>query len=180
LLSALSVFLLKSILYGAFVWARRALNGPKRRFPARAGEGIEIDSRHCQTTRNSFHWEAFFFPLRAAIALPSLDEALAAREEQGGDVIYGAAGGGPPLRFGVRRCCEVAEAPADDGGCAAAAGVGRHRLWYEWGSREEENWQNVDGSMQALWLQTPEDSEAHRGDPPPLDTPVSDPGAAVG
>jgi hypothetical protein len=23
-------------LYGAFVWARRALNGPKRRFPARA------------------------------------------------------------------------------------------------------------------------------------------------
>jgi hypothetical protein len=35
-LSALSVFLLKSILYGAFVWAHRALNGPKRRFPARA------------------------------------------------------------------------------------------------------------------------------------------------
>jgi hypothetical protein len=35
-LSALSVFLLKSILYGAFVWARRALHGPKRRFPARA------------------------------------------------------------------------------------------------------------------------------------------------
>jgi hypothetical protein len=35
-LSALSVFLLKSILYGAFVWARRALNSPKRRFPARA------------------------------------------------------------------------------------------------------------------------------------------------
>ena len=35
-LSALSVFLLKSILYGAFVWARRALNGQKRRVPARA------------------------------------------------------------------------------------------------------------------------------------------------
>ena len=35
-LSALSVFLLKSILYGAFVWARRALNSEKRRFPARA------------------------------------------------------------------------------------------------------------------------------------------------
>ena len=35
-LSALSVFLLKSVLYGAFVWARRALNSRKRRFPARA------------------------------------------------------------------------------------------------------------------------------------------------
>jgi hypothetical protein len=35
-LSALSVFLSKSVFYGAFVWARRALNGPKRRFPARA------------------------------------------------------------------------------------------------------------------------------------------------
>ena len=36
-LSAPSVFLCKSILYGAFVRARRALNGRKRRFPARAG-----------------------------------------------------------------------------------------------------------------------------------------------
>jgi hypothetical protein len=36
-LSAISVFLCKSVLYGAFVWARRALNRPKRRFPARAG-----------------------------------------------------------------------------------------------------------------------------------------------
>jgi hypothetical protein len=35
-LSALRVFLSKSILYGAFVWARRALNSQKRRFPARA------------------------------------------------------------------------------------------------------------------------------------------------
>jgi galactosylceramidase len=35
-LSALSVFLCKSILYGAFVSAHRALNGPKRRFLARA------------------------------------------------------------------------------------------------------------------------------------------------
>ena len=36
-LSALSVFHRKSFLYGAFVWAHRALNRPKRRFPARAG-----------------------------------------------------------------------------------------------------------------------------------------------
>ena len=35
-LSTLSVFLCKSVFYGAFVWARRALNSRKRRFPARA------------------------------------------------------------------------------------------------------------------------------------------------
>ena len=35
-LSALTVFHSKSFLYGAFVWARRALTSPKRRFPARA------------------------------------------------------------------------------------------------------------------------------------------------
>jgi hypothetical protein len=32
----LSVFHSKSVMYGAFVWARRALNRPKWRFPARA------------------------------------------------------------------------------------------------------------------------------------------------
>jgi hypothetical protein len=38
--ATLSVFLLKSILYGAFVWARMALiNGPKRRSPARTDRG---------------------------------------------------------------------------------------------------------------------------------------------
>jgi hypothetical protein len=37
-LSALSVFPTTPVLYGAFVWARRALNSRKRRFPARAGE----------------------------------------------------------------------------------------------------------------------------------------------
>jgi hypothetical protein len=36
LLSVLSVFLWKSVLYGASVWARRALNSQKRWFPARA------------------------------------------------------------------------------------------------------------------------------------------------
>jgi hypothetical protein len=35
-LSALCIFHRKSVLYGAFVWARRALNGKKRRFWARA------------------------------------------------------------------------------------------------------------------------------------------------
>jgi hypothetical protein len=35
-LSAISVFLCKPVLYGAFVWAHRALKHQKRRFPARA------------------------------------------------------------------------------------------------------------------------------------------------
>jgi hypothetical protein len=35
-LSGLSVFRSESVLCGAFVWARRALSGRKRRFPARA------------------------------------------------------------------------------------------------------------------------------------------------
>jgi hypothetical protein len=34
--SVFSVSRSKSALYGAFAWARRALNSPKRRFPARA------------------------------------------------------------------------------------------------------------------------------------------------
>jgi hypothetical protein len=39
-LSAISVFPCKSFLFGDFVWARRALNSQKRRFPARAvGQG---------------------------------------------------------------------------------------------------------------------------------------------
>ena len=44
-LSALSVFRIKLVLYAAFVWARRVLTGPFRRFPARAvvdraGDGL--------------------------------------------------------------------------------------------------------------------------------------------
>jgi hypothetical protein len=35
-LSGLGIFHCESVLYGAFVWARRALNSPKRRFAARA------------------------------------------------------------------------------------------------------------------------------------------------
>jgi hypothetical protein len=43
-LSALSVFLCKSILYGVFVWARRALKTLKRRFPARAVQSLCADT----------------------------------------------------------------------------------------------------------------------------------------
>ena len=44
-LSALSVFLCKSVFYGAFVWARRALNMQKRRFPARAVMKAKYDTK---------------------------------------------------------------------------------------------------------------------------------------
>jgi WD40 repeat protein len=40
-LNTLSVFLYKSVLYGVFVWAHRALNNQKRRFLARAGKRVE-------------------------------------------------------------------------------------------------------------------------------------------
>ena len=43
-LSALSISLCKSVLYGIFVWARRALNSQKRRFPARAVPNEHFDS----------------------------------------------------------------------------------------------------------------------------------------
>jgi hypothetical protein len=46
-LSALSVFLYKSVLPGVFVWARRALNRQKRRFLARAVKQAAL----------SFTWE---------------------------------------------------------------------------------------------------------------------------
>ena len=48
--------IVKSVLNGVFVWARRALNSPKRRFPARAGDtqimrmllaaGAEVDHQN--------------------------------------------------------------------------------------------------------------------------------------
>ena len=44
-LSAIRVFLCKSVLYGAFVWARRALNSRKRRFPARAVDASNTMTR---------------------------------------------------------------------------------------------------------------------------------------
>ena len=54
-LSALSVSHSKSVLYGGFVWARRALNSPKRRFPTRAGadEDGENARRHRARRRDA-------------------------------------------------------------------------------------------------------------------------------
>ena len=47
-LSGIGVFHRKSILYGAFVWVRRALNCPKRRFPVRA---VHLAHRAAQRAR---------------------------------------------------------------------------------------------------------------------------------
>ena len=44
-LNALSVFLCESVFYGAFIWARRVLKCPKRRFLARAGPD-RVEARH--------------------------------------------------------------------------------------------------------------------------------------
>jgi class 3 adenylate cyclase len=53
-LSALSVSLCKSVFYGAFVWARRALKSQKWRFPARA-----VSMRHSATATVAFLNEIF-------------------------------------------------------------------------------------------------------------------------
>jgi hypothetical protein len=65
-LSALSVFHSKSVLYGAFVWARRALNNPKRRFPARAVTPIGV------APGSSFGFDAV--RVAGCAALPLLDK----------------------------------------------------------------------------------------------------------
>jgi hypothetical protein len=53
-LSALGVFHSKSPLYGAFVWARRALISPKRRFPA--GQWMSPFVNKFAATKNSTMW----------------------------------------------------------------------------------------------------------------------------
>ena len=71
-LSALSVFHSKSILYGACVWERRALNSPKRRFPARAG-GLRHQEALPQQDDLAVHRHSDLVQLRAdaAPALPA-------------------------------------------------------------------------------------------------------------
>ena len=62
-LSALCVFLCKSVLYGAFVWARRALNGQNCRFPARAVGMMGTDFAFMHNMPNG----AFAAPLPALL-----------------------------------------------------------------------------------------------------------------
>ena len=135
-----------------------------------------IDSRHCQTTRNSFHWEAFFFPLREPIHVgPRTFES------------DGTQAGSNCLHFQLRRCCEAISAPATaGGGDGAGAEQSCYKLWYEWASRpasvahQAGQWHNVGGESQALSLQSPEQRQADGARPPPLDTPDTDPLEAEG
>ena len=59
-LGVLSVFHRDSILYGAFLWARRLLDSPKRRFLARAEnsfvEGLDFEAEN--HARSAFHPDA--------------------------------------------------------------------------------------------------------------------------
>jgi hypothetical protein len=53
-LSALSVFLCKSVLYGAFVWACRAVNSQKRRF--RPGQSAAANAATGAARRRRWRW----------------------------------------------------------------------------------------------------------------------------
>jgi hypothetical protein len=55
-LSALSVFLCKSVFYGAFVWAGRALTRPKRRLLARADSRMLANPRDFPQVRTTPSW----------------------------------------------------------------------------------------------------------------------------
>ena len=133
-------------------------------FTAELWNGLCIDSRHCSRGWNSFHWEAFFFPLPAAVTLPSLQPA-------------GSGIGRPKLRLELKRMC-IAEPQAD-----GDEGPPAQRLWYSWRSGLDcevedggagvamDRWQNEGGAVQSLRLVRAEG----RGRAPPLDTPTTDP-----
>jgi hypothetical protein len=56
-LNGFGVLRSKSVLYGAFVWARRALNHQKRRFPARAGaRQLRLHPEGSQRAGRAGHW----------------------------------------------------------------------------------------------------------------------------
>jgi diketogulonate reductase-like aldo/keto reductase len=61
-LSALRVFLWKYILYGAFVWVRRALNSRKRRFPGQSPRVATIAAAHkVSAAQVCPHWAVDLF-----------------------------------------------------------------------------------------------------------------------
>jgi hypothetical protein len=62
--SALSVFLCKSVLYGGFVWACRALKHQKRRFPARA---VAASYRHTPYNSAALNTVKLFSELAAGL-----------------------------------------------------------------------------------------------------------------
>jgi hypothetical protein len=60
-------------LYGAFVWARRALNSQKRRFPARAGEAgdnlkmLPLPTASCTLTEEGDQYNVHFTRRQGAV-----------------------------------------------------------------------------------------------------------------
>jgi hypothetical protein len=192
-------------------------------FTSTLWDGIAIDSRHCQTTRNrcatssnlfprsvmilangsiprnkslsvlrrdSFHWEAFLFPLREAIPVPWLRSTQQGKTDavqlQTAEAPTNSEVAGDPmqipvsncLQFKLRRCCESTSALVDaETGNAVSSEKSCFKLWYEWRShlanvRQVGEWHNANGESQALSLQSPEHRQAC---PPPLDTPDTDP-----
>ena len=96
-LSAICVFLWKSILYGAFVWACRALNSPKRRFPARAGGNV-----HRCRDRLVFCHGKRCGPVHLHHDLRMLRHRAGARQ---GHVVAGGLGGHRGSRRGICSAC---------------------------------------------------------------------------
>jgi hypothetical protein len=88
-LSGRSVFRCKSVLYGGFVWARRVLNGQKRRFPARA-EAVQCAAAPREAVRAVRRGRA---RVRAARR-----EGRAGGERAPGGAVVRALRGGPPRR----------------------------------------------------------------------------------
>ena len=84
---------------------------------------IMIDTRHHSPLFNTFHWEAFLFPLR--------------RIEHGAF-----AGGRRALRFCLRRRCKL----------ECRGELNRYRLWYEWAAGSDSEWMNSNGHRHSLYL----------------------------
>jgi hypothetical protein len=140
--------------------------------------------------RDSFHWEAFLFPLREAIPVPWLRSTQQGKTDavqlQTAEAPTNSEVAGDPmqipgsncLQFKLRRCCESTSALVDaETGNAVSSEKSCFKLWYEWRShlanvRQVGEWHNANGESQALSLQSPEHRQAC---PPPLDTPDTDP-----
>ena len=128
---------------------------------------------------DSFHWEAFFFPLREAIPVPWLRTTQQGKADavqlQHAEVSTNC------LHFNLRRCCQFNSALEEaKNGNEVSSEKSCLKLWYQWRSHpataRQAEWHNADGKRQALLLQSPEHRQASGMDAPrPLDTPDTDP-----
>ena len=129
---------------------------------------------------DSFHWEAFFFPLRESIPVSWL---RSTQQEKADDVqLQNAEVPTNCLHFKLRRCCQSSCSLEEaESGNEVSSERSCLKLWYQWKSYPatagQAEWHNGDGKSQALLLQSPEHRLASGMDasPPPLDTPATDP-----